>query len=540
MKRFVFGVGASLIVGLLSATGAFASSLDYAKSIGQIDMGDTVNYVVEATSDGGYVAGGQTIQCFKGGNGSQATTESFVGGLKPALLSNNRYISGNIGEVVPMSECEEAYANSSAPNPSKSVNAENGNKVDAPIVRQSASIRLAEIEGPHFTIDDFCESDSPKSGLDVSAILGPVSVRLADYDPGAAYNVRCVDYIAKFKQDGAQEWLNVILDSSKPVAVGETSSDYRLLTRRGSLYTFTKADGAENLASQIETSYVYDAIINNDGTTTTYDSNNGVAVYAPSGSLKKSLGDSTATTNDDYYANSMSIAKPLVRTGDSIIVFDYHEEKDDDDNWSGSTIIMKVSNDLNTVTPIMIISNEDVDEAGIDDIQILSADQNGNVLILLDVYDETTDEDSYYLASINKEGDLIEIKEVDEVASLSQTTRVFDDFTIFDAENKKIMRLAPNLEVTDSIATAEGEVINDMVLLKDNSLAGVGRSTASTDNYTVDGNMNGIHIRLAAKGGSNGGTVNPNTDDNSAIFAISGSVAVIVIAGVAALISKRR
>ena len=537
MKRFVFGVGASLTVGLLSATGAFASSLDYAKSIGQIDMGDTVNYVVEATSDGGYVAGGQTIQCFKGGNASQTTTESFVGGLKPALLSNSRYISENSGEVVPMSECEEAYANSSS---ASEVNAENSHKVDAPIVRQSASIRLAEIEEPHFTIDDFCESDSPKSGLDVSAILGPVSVRLADYDPGAAYGVRCVDYIAKFKQDGAQEWLNVISDSSKPVAVGETSSDYRLLTRRGSLYTFTKADGAENLASQIETSYVYDAIINNDGTTTTYDSNNGVAVYAPNGSLRKSLSDSTATTSDYYYASNMSIAKPLVRTGDSIIVFDYHEEKDDDDNWSGSTIIMKVSNDLNTVTPIMIISDEDWDEAGIDDIQILSADQNGNVLILLDVYDETTDEDSYYLASINKEGDLIEIKEVDEVASLSQTTRVFDDFTVFDAENKKIMRLAPNLEVTDSIATAEGEVINDMVLLKDNSLAGVGRSTASTDNYTVDGNMNGIQIRLAAKGGSNGGTVNPNTDDNSAIFAISGSVAVIVIAGVAALISKRR
>ena len=57
-KRAIFGVGAaSLAVGLLSASGAFASSLDYAMSVGQVEMGDTVNYVIEATSDGGYIAG---------------------------------------------------------------------------------------------------------------------------------------------------------------------------------------------------------------------------------------------------------------------------------------------------------------------------------------------------------------------------------------------------------------------------------------------------------------------------------------------------
>lgn len=46
-KRAIFGVGvASLTVGLLSAGGAFASSLDYAMSVGQVEMGDTGNYVI--------------------------------------------------------------------------------------------------------------------------------------------------------------------------------------------------------------------------------------------------------------------------------------------------------------------------------------------------------------------------------------------------------------------------------------------------------------------------------------------------------------
>ena len=61
-KRVMFGVGATVATALLSVSGvAFADGLDYAMSVGQVDMADTANYVIEATSDGGYVAGGQTV-----------------------------------------------------------------------------------------------------------------------------------------------------------------------------------------------------------------------------------------------------------------------------------------------------------------------------------------------------------------------------------------------------------------------------------------------------------------------------------------------
>lgn len=57
---------AVLSAGVLAASSAFAVDLlDYANSVGQVDEADTVNWVIGATSDGGYVAGGQTVQCFK-------------------------------------------------------------------------------------------------------------------------------------------------------------------------------------------------------------------------------------------------------------------------------------------------------------------------------------------------------------------------------------------------------------------------------------------------------------------------------------------
>ena len=109
MKRLVFGLGASLAVGLLSTTGVFASSLDYAKSVGQVDMADTGNFVIEATSDGGYVVGGQTVQCFK--QAWAGPVNSLDGNLKPATLMAqpaSGYIRKTVyGEVAPMEECAD-------------------------------------------------------------------------------------------------------------------------------------------------------------------------------------------------------------------------------------------------------------------------------------------------------------------------------------------------------------------------------------------------------------------------------------------------
>ncbi|MDO4219895.1 MAG: hypothetical protein Q4D22_01555 [Candidatus Saccharibacteria bacterium] len=66
-KRAILGVSALLAVAVLPVANVFAadSALDYANSIGQIENGDTINRVVEATSDGGYIVGGQTVGCIK-------------------------------------------------------------------------------------------------------------------------------------------------------------------------------------------------------------------------------------------------------------------------------------------------------------------------------------------------------------------------------------------------------------------------------------------------------------------------------------------
>ena len=70
-------------------------------------------------------------------------------------------------------------------------------------------------------------------------------------------------------------------------------------------------------------------------------------------------------------------------------------------------------------------------------------------------------------------------------------------------------------------------------------MAAVGRATASTDNYTVDGGMNGTYLRLSAAKNTNG-TNNPNTLDDTEVFALGGGVAVAVVAGAVVMLGKRR
>lgn len=66
MKRILWSTVSLLVAVILPASSVFAKTddiLDYANSIGQIDNHDTYNYVVNKTSDGGYVVGGATQFC---------------------------------------------------------------------------------------------------------------------------------------------------------------------------------------------------------------------------------------------------------------------------------------------------------------------------------------------------------------------------------------------------------------------------------------------------------------------------------------------
>ena len=213
---------AVLSAGVLAASSAFAVDLlDYANSVGQVDEADTVNWVIGATSDGGYVAGGQTVQCFKQAN--MIETFSSYGG---------RGGSGDYADAVSMSECVEYFEE----------------YPDAVWWNKEESL--------------------------VSQICGHSggSVEMFAAGRGAAegyYYYSCVDYITKIKQNGDKEWLTTLDTGEMPVAVGETNGDYRLITERGEVYTVNKSDGADGIVGSISSNYSYfdDAIVNKDGTT---------------------------------------------------------------------------------------------------------------------------------------------------------------------------------------------------------------------------------------------------------------------------------
>ena len=104
MKRGLLGILTILSAAILPFGGASATSVvDYEKSIGQVDGADTVNWVVEATDDGGYVVGGQTILCYKV-NPELMPAVSLRGGMKAFSYADQEGV-----EIVSFSDCLEYY-----------------------------------------------------------------------------------------------------------------------------------------------------------------------------------------------------------------------------------------------------------------------------------------------------------------------------------------------------------------------------------------------------------------------------------------------
>ena len=361
-KRALWGVIAPFAISILLVPSVFADSLDYVESIGQVEASDTINYVIEATSDGGYVVGGQIVQC----NMAEGENPSYKGGT--ATLGDCLEDGGDIA----FGACE-------------------------------------------------ADSNDPKGN---------------DGD----YEMTCLNYIAKFKQDGTKEWLSVIDDSVFPVAVGETNTDYRLLTTAGTLYTFAKANGAEGSSLSVEIDNIEDAIINNDGTIA-YSRDGGIGLLAADGSIAKTLLDSE---DEGYYTKGAKVSRALVRSGDSFVIMHWN------DNNEG---IVKVSNDLNTITEILSFDwTEVVNETGLIEFDILSADEDDNVLV--GAYYDDLDSGSYgvMIVSINKDGEIVAAKTVDELLGIPSNSynswdpmlRFLDDYTVSNPASGEILRLAPD------------------------------------------------------------------------------------------------
>ena len=507
---------AVLSAGVLAASSAFAVDLlDYANSVGQVDEADTVNWVIGATSDGGYVAGGQTVQCFKQAN--MIETFSSYGG---------RGGSGDYADAVSMSECVEYFEE----------------YPDAVWWNKEESL--------------------------VSQICGHSggSVEMFAAGRGAAegyYYYSCVDYITKIKQNGDKEWLTTLDTGEMPVAVGETNGDYRLITERGEVYTVNKSDGADGIVGSISSNYSYfdDAIVNKDGTTIA-DSrwDGGVTLYAANGSVVRRMRDLNVKPDDvgdqvvHYIEPGMieGAVKPLVKSADGGILAARYvatvseiDEEGEPEYSDARLEIVKLSSDLRTATPVVTITAEDAEESGIDIVLPISSDSDGNIMAFTSIYNEESGSSETYVVSYDKTGKQLAAKKVQDVLGItdeqmeemmddpdvyaSKAPKVLSEFTVMDPINNKLRRLSPQLTDVYSYALAEGETINDVTALTDSSLAGVGGSTKSTTNYAVTGAMNGTYLRLAKINNNN--TANPQTSDDFKMIAAGAAVVVLVAGG---------
>ncbi len=512
MKRAIIGVGAVLSAGVLSVSSAFATDpLDYANSVGQIDDADTYNWVIEATSDGGYIAGGQTVGCFK----------EEMGDVRLDKYGSNYY-----GEATDMQECLdyfEAHPDSVWWNTDGSL------------------------------IEEFCGN----SGGSVEELNSAGTTKVvADEEGGRGasddyyYFYSCVDYAAKFKQDGTKEWLTPVENGVMPVAVGETNNDYRLITADGTVHTMSKTDGSEGITGQLDLDgdYLIDAIVNQDGTTTTYGSYDGLSVFGANGNyirgIDKYAEDENTTT---YIGNDLigsGLSKGLVKSENGFltarITTEYTVDEQTGDEQASYTVeIVEISPDLKTITPIVTIPATS-DEA-MEFVAPLSTDDNGNIMALAYTFDDTSDELTMQIVSYDNSGNQIAAKSVDEIFDMDAIENggvdeptFLDGFTVMDTTTNSLRRLSPQLEDVYSYQLADGETINDVVLLTDGSLAGVGGSTESTSNYNVSGSMNGTYLRMAKVTATNG-TTNPQTGDEIKLYA---AVAAFVVLSAGAFAFK--
>ena len=251
---------------------------------------------------------------------------------------------------------------------------------------------------------------------------------------------------------------------------------------------------------------------------------------------------------DRYSTGIAPIAKMLIRSGDDLVVVHLKfDENAGPSDGASEAIVEKVSMDLSTTEQLLSYTQEEAYEFG-QSIPV-SADRDGNILFLTILPDENFENVSLSFMTMNKDGEviatlstenLLDINDIGDLYGDPETLpRILDEFTIVTPAKNKLVQLSPQLTEKATYAMAQDEVINDAVALTDGSLAGVGRSYASTANYEINGTVNGTYLRLTAKV-SPSGTTNPNTLDDAGMMTIFGATAAVIAAGAVALVSKRR
>lgn len=514
MKRGLLGISAILSAAILSFSGVSATSVvDYEKSIGQVDGADTVNWVVEATDDGGYVVGGQTILCYKV---TSATPEvSSVGKIKAFSYADDDDV-----EVAPFSDCLKYYQDHGRIDawnyypgmmPSVHAQADDGQKGAAAsgneFITNVSKTMIAQVcQFGEAEADDLLDDDD-------------------DSDVEISYAASCIDYIAKFKTNGVKEWLTTVEDSQRPVAVKKIGNNYRMMTNHGMVYNFSSSGvKGENDYINTNNGTIAKAFFNNDGSSVVLVGHQfmggSLAAYSADGTLVR------AESQQDYYYYD------LFPTNDGYISQRYA-------SGSASQLapeIVDISNDLSSIKArsMNVESGKGV--------FVLSADRSGNIIGgIYSLNTETTEMN--VITGFDKNGGVIGEYNLGSINP--DSIKGFKDFTIGfvdgassleTARLTKIISFNSDMSVKYEYAGGGDEFVADVARLRDDSLAGVGLALQGSSKIPVTGEANGGYLRLTATAAPNQpaqkpantpNVKNPNTFDGIDVVALIGGLGLL-------------
>ena len=563
-----FIAAATLLATSLSSGVMAASKVELAKNIDDFSF-KTVAYKTEATTDGGYIVGGKTIVCAKTLTAQVADTNLHM------RTQSSTPSAGALApfEIVDIDECNKA---SLAPADEKPVVPPAQDELEGTSATQSSEDTTAgddseggisaSIESEDNTIADQLNEQEPKQEaeqepkqeaepIDLAAIFDDVcsgtgesasaSNQLSS-DDGATYSYECVDYMSKYTSAGKSVWAKIIYDNTDILGVGETSTDYRLMTINGDVYTFTKDKGEmSSLHLQYEgedLNYVFDEegdiIVNNDGTLIVSD-DEGLALFDKSGDFVRAFEPDDGWEYDsfsNYVSNSVSVS------GGKILMI---REKEDDSKIGYKAEIVEVSKDLKTVKKRLPGISGSVESGQVTMRYPMGGNKNGDMIVLAGTITQPKDSEksttSFRYESYDKDNKLIgtydmgnEVTKVfmngyvaynvdglfgghgDDIADIDEAEKAAQDS---DSGSKKLEFYTRTLEYIGSYQIANSDEINDYTVLNNGTLVAVGATQE-------ENSPNGLRAHLAAAVTTKP-VANPSTIDNVQL--------VILLSGAAAL-----